>query len=553
MKSPITKTERVLCALVFLFLLGLRFFYVRTQLWDSDEPQHLHVVWAWANGLLPYRDVFDNHAPLFQALSAPLFAMFGERADIVAAMRWEMVPIAAVIIGATYFIGSRLFSPRVGLWAAAISAAFPDLYFKMGEYRPDGFWAAVWMVILAIFSGGPWTPRRMFLVGLLVGIAFCVSMKTTFLCLIIVVSALALLFFRLALKAPPFNWRALMQSGLAAILGAIIVPAAVVLFFASQNALGQMYYCIVTHNLWGSAENSRGFAERVLDVRFWLFMPMIAGGLWLAKKDADYGRASRRLFFLLVVGFYCPLLFTFWPLISKQDYIPFFPLVILAVTVPLVWFGELLSRFSLPAFLLPALVTASELIWLVRGHPPLRQTNQQNLAIIQDTLKLTHKDETVLDAKGQTIFRRRPYFYVFEQITRERVESGNLKDDAPQRMIAARTPVVVESHWLTKETADFVDQNYVSVGSVMVLGKKLIPAQDGKMQFAVVIPVKYAMMCDDGPVAAVLDGSDWREPRELAPGIHTLIVTPIRKSLVIVWSRAVEKGYSPFVKASAQK
>jgi hypothetical protein len=112
---------------------------------------------------------------------------------------------------------------------------------------------------------------------------------------------------------------------------------------------------------------------------------------------------------------------------------------------------------------------------------------------------------------------------------------------------------VVESHWLTKETADFVDQNYVSVGSVMVLGKKLMLAEDGKMQFAVVIPGKYAMMSDDGPVAAVLDGGDWRGPRELVPGIHTLIVTPIRKSLAIVWSRAVEKGYSPFVRASAQK
>ena len=30
---------------------------------DSDEPQHLHIAWAWTAGLLPYRDVFDNHAP----------------------------------------------------------------------------------------------------------------------------------------------------------------------------------------------------------------------------------------------------------------------------------------------------------------------------------------------------------------------------------------------------------------------------------------------------------------------------------------------------------
>jgi hypothetical protein len=49
------------------------------QLWNSDEPQHLHVVWAWANGMLPYKDVFDNHSSLFQAISAPLFALLGKR------------------------------------------------------------------------------------------------------------------------------------------------------------------------------------------------------------------------------------------------------------------------------------------------------------------------------------------------------------------------------------------------------------------------------------------------------------------------------------------
>src|SRR5262249_26715629 len=39
---------------------------------DSDEPQHLHVVWAWTQGLAQYRDVFDNHMPLFHLLNVPV-------------------------------------------------------------------------------------------------------------------------------------------------------------------------------------------------------------------------------------------------------------------------------------------------------------------------------------------------------------------------------------------------------------------------------------------------------------------------------------------------
>src|SRR5437762_10194405 len=50
---------------------------------DTDEPQHLHVAWTWTQGLVPYRDAFDNHAPLFHLAMAPLVAAFGERADLL--------------------------------------------------------------------------------------------------------------------------------------------------------------------------------------------------------------------------------------------------------------------------------------------------------------------------------------------------------------------------------------------------------------------------------------------------------------------------------------
>src|ERR1043165_5996322 len=79
-------------AVAAVLLLRLRWFYAGSDLWNSDEPQHLHLVWAWANGLLPYRDVFDNHTPLFHILSVPLFRMLGERPDIVLPMRLAMVP-----------------------------------------------------------------------------------------------------------------------------------------------------------------------------------------------------------------------------------------------------------------------------------------------------------------------------------------------------------------------------------------------------------------------------------------------------------------------------
>jgi len=69
-----------------------------------------------------------------------------------------------------------------------IAATFPDLYFKLGEYRPDLFWGALWLLILNILTGSVLRPRRLFAAGFICGLTFAVSIKTTFLLLIILVA-----------------------------------------------------------------------------------------------------------------------------------------------------------------------------------------------------------------------------------------------------------------------------------------------------------------------------------------------------------------------------
>jgi len=553
----LTRVEFGLGVACFVLLLCLRWFYITTQPWDSDEPQHLHVVWAWVNGLLPYKDVFDNHAPLFQAMSAPLFSLLGERADIVAAMRWAMLPIAVVILLTTYWIGRQLFSPRIGFWGALMAASFPALYAKFGEYRPDLSWAALWLVGLAILTNGKTDPRRLFTAGVVFGIAFAVSMKTTFLLLDLLVAALVVWILRFASSrtcsspAKPIPY--VIGCFLAPVAGALIVPLLVVAFFAFKGALPQMYYCVITHNITSERNPWQLMLHRIWDIRFWLFIPTIAGGLWLSKRNTQPDLGQPRLFFLAVTGFFCPLLFTFWPLVSKQDFLPFYPLLMLTITCPLIWLGEWIgSKTKLPVFLLPFLIVCWQLASIIRAHPPMKLTNQKNVQIIADTLNLTHRGETVLDAKGQTIYRFRPYYYVFEQITRERVERGELLDDAPNRLIAARTPVVIESYWLTQATEQFVNQNYIPVGSVLVLGKRFAPAPIGHFQFEIAVPEKYTVVGRNGPVSGTLDGIEITGPRALSAGKHDLALNSPDDSVAIVWSRAIEKGYSPFGQAKKQ-
>ena len=87
-------------AAVTLAMRAVAFFHYR---FDSDEPQHLHVAWGWTAGLLQYRDVFDNHAPLFHMAMAPLLrarsasgrtSCFYMRAPML--MLWIIVSVADV-------------------------------------------------------------------------------------------------------------------------------------------------------------------------------------------------------------------------------------------------------------------------------------------------------------------------------------------------------------------------------------------------------------------------------------------------------------------------
>ena len=104
--------EFISATLLFAVLIVLNLLSILRQGFDSDEPQHLHVIWAWTRGLVQYRDVFDNHMPLFHLLFAPIFGLIGERATILYWMRFTVLPIYFITAWCTYRIGAVLFSQR---------------------------------------------------------------------------------------------------------------------------------------------------------------------------------------------------------------------------------------------------------------------------------------------------------------------------------------------------------------------------------------------------------------------------------------------------------
>lgn len=532
---------RTTAALVLL-LLALRLLYAATLRVNSDEPQHLHVVWAWTRGLLPYRDVFDNHAPLFQLLAAPLLALVGEHDSAIVWMRVAMIPWYAIVLACTWTLAAQLFDRRVAAWSTMLTAVLPVFFVTSTQFRPDVAWAALWMAMLCVAFGTPLTPRRAGLAALLGGAMLAVSLKSVLL-LGGLVGALATVgCFGLASgrRVHPGRW---WPHALAAAAGLALVPSAFCVFFASQGAWDAFVYGIIGHNvLPGLGRWSHGAAGMWIAAAFLLPAWAIAHRL-LRTRDGLH-RAT-----LLLTCAYVGIAVTgFWPLYTHQDLLPFIPLaLIFACAAAATCLRPGAHRIVMPA------VLALEVIALVLTYPPDGRSVGDYRAELRALLRLTDADDYVMDAKGQSIFRHRPYYYALESITRERLRRGLLPDDVAARMAAHGTPVVFEPGERLAEVAhDFIERNYLAVTPLIrVLGQRLDATGAGvPRDFVIAVPSRYDLVSACGPARGVLDGTAFTGPRELAAGPHRF-VSETDCAVAVVWGKAVERGFAPSALASA--
>jgi hypothetical protein len=554
--SAISKWEAILAAALFTLSLVLHWFYLNRFRWDSDEPQHLHVVWAWAHGLLPYRDVFDNHSPLFHWLCSPIFAWLGERPDIITPMRWVMVPLFLTSLWCVYILGKTVFSPRVGLWAAVSTALVPKYALLAVEFRTDNLWTTLWLVTLVVLLTGRLTPKRFLIVGLLFGAAFSVSMKTTVLTITALAAgagtwAFALLSRRTYLteKKP---WQSYVASAAAILSGLAVVPGLILAFFASKNALRELHYCVIEHNLLPDTNSPSVTLERFLKTA-WIFVPIAGIAFVVAKHELAPTRAFRKCFFLLAAGFFWPILYGLWTTILRQTQMPGIPILAVTASALLVWLSNWLPTalsWWTPPFFLLLIAGLVEPDWTVDACRLYGGQYDRDLAIIRDVETLTKPGEYVMDAKGETIFRRRPYYYAFEGFTEERIKRGLLVSTVPRRLTETRTAVCVPSTRFTKTTQTFIEHNYLSVGHLEVAGKMIAAPPDGRIEFDVVIPQRYSLVSREGLVSGTLDGRPFAGNGELPAGLHEFVPARPTKQIALLWARAWQKGYSPFNQAN---
>jgi hypothetical protein len=511
MRAALTRREKLTFAVFAALALVLRAVALFRYRFDSDEQQHLHVTWGWTAGLVQYRDLFDNHAPLFHMLTAPLLALVGERSDVLLWMRVPMLVLFGVVIWATYTIARRLYDERVAGGAAVLLALFPPFFLKSLEFRNDNLWAALWMLALVALM-----QRRMIVVGVLLGAALAVSLKTGLLVVALVVAAAIASFFR----------KERMTDGIVrACSGFILIPAALVIFFAAVGAWDALVFCNFTFN--GNFARTRP--------HLWIgraaFPFMFAAVLWLAWRFRQT-EDRWRYFFAVVIGVFTVTLTGFWPLISPRDFLPMMPLAA-------IFASSTLLRFANPirAFTIAAAVCVSALYYYADRF---ENNTDWHITMMNQVLRLSHPGEPLIDHKGETIYRRRPFYFAFEIATRTLMSRGIVRDTVAEDVIRTRTHVAQAdgAMWPPRGRA-FLNENFINMGRLRASGQWI--AEDGT--FTIAVPGEYVIVSERGEARGVLDGAPYLGARELGAGAHRFVG---EKKVAVLWAPAFRRGHSPF-------
>lgn len=489
------------------------FFHYRL---DSDEPQHLHVAWGWTAGLLQYRDLFDNHAPLFHILSAPLLALIGERPNAVIWMRAPMLILFAVTIWGTYVLGRRLYSPRVGAWAAILVSLAPPFFLKTLEYRTDNLWTALVIAVFVVITGGQLTVARSFAAGLLLGLAFATSVKTM---LVVVTLAIAA-----AITAPLARAA---RVAVPALLGMVIAPGLVAAYFVSRGAWSNLVYCVFRFN--------EGVALTRTPLQIWiprlLWLPLI----WtIISAGRRHEGAFWPRFFGVAAAVFFATLACFWIFVSPRDYLPMMPiLAILAVAVVERGVPRPLLVFAGAGIFFIALLAVS-----TEG---LANRARKEITMMNQLLRLTRPGEPVIDFKGETVFRPRPYYYVLEHITRVLIRHHRIPDTIPEDVVRARCYVAqADGEFWPERARPFLNANFLDMGRLRAAGQWVKP--DGT--FSIAVPGPYVIVARNGEARGTLDGAPYLGAVSLASGVHAFAGNGGR--IAVLWAPAFARGFTPF-------
>lgn len=471
---------------------------------DSDELQHLHIANAWTKGLVQYRDVYDNHLPLFHLVNAPWLPLAGERADIWLWARLTVIPFAAASLWLTYVIAARLYDRRTALWCTLAASLMPITLLRGTEFRNDNFTVLFSLAAIALCLD-KLTPRRAFATGLILGASFAASIKS-----IVIIACLGV---ALALVAYVRSEREVFRDLLLIGAGMLVVPAMVAAFFAYHGAFDDLVRLAIVNN----ARMMVAMWRRVAGMGLAVFV-LICVCAWAVLR----GREARREMMIagIVAVLFGPFTVAVSPLVTEREFLPIYPVVMTFIAATLLPYVRPVLHAIPPLMIL----------WVFSHDDGWNSERDYHRQLLREVVRLTEPGDLVLDLKGETVFRPRPTFYALEQVTRDLIARGLIADTAARDVVRRRCYVATrDATFFPPVTRAFLNRHFISVGTLRVAGQRITNGR-----FTIAVPGPYTIVDADG--------------RPLERGIYpagTHVTKAAVRGRFVVWTTALLRGFKP--------
>ena len=141
-------------------------------------------------------------------------------------------------------------------------------------------------------------------------------------------------------RHPQFRPAAAGSAG-AFLIAMLSIPALVMLACWLAGIWPQFRYCVFQHNL----PVARGDYAWWRPLIFALSLPLLCwGAVRLPRADTAKVDFLRRIFFLLLTGISFAVFWGFWPIVSRQDYLPLYPLAAVCVSALILHLSECFRR-----------------------------------------------------------------------------------------------------------------------------------------------------------------------------------------------------------------
>lgn len=250
--DPISESNRVVFFFA-LFLAGVALCLRVPEIWrrvfDPDEFEHFHAAFCLWSGMVPYRDFFEHHPPLFWLVLQPLFFLGENPFVILVAGRLLMCLGLLGILFVTFDLAKVISGKFVGTISVVFLGCTTMFVTKSIEIRPDIPEVLLWLISVRFVLSGCQRKRDtlFFWAGLFSGLSGLCSQKV----ILGVFGLIGALIARGVWEPAPGARRRLFRSIVIFSCG-FLLPFSVticVLFFL-DGAGSFLYRCFVFNALW---------------------------------------------------------------------------------------------------------------------------------------------------------------------------------------------------------------------------------------------------------------------------------------------------------------